>query len=70
MKDTRLMRVPNKYYNQVKDMTKRYNYPSMTSFLKKEGTTILQNVDTINRLFKPVMGIFGKGKFNVKKQKK
>lgn len=71
MRNTRLMRVPNKFHDQVSKMAKKYNYPSKTSFLEKEGIVILENVDTINKYFKPVFGLFKKGgHMNVKNIKK
>jgi len=50
---TKLARVPVSFDIQVTKMRKRYWYSANTDFLDKEGTTIFQNVDYINKIFKP-----------------
>lgn len=50
---TKLMRVPKSFDFQIDKMTKSYGYKSKTEFLDKQGKTIFENVDYINKVFNP-----------------
>jgi len=56
------MRVPRKFKDKVFFMSKKYDYPSTTEFLEKDGTKVFDNADYINDLIRGFSKVFKRSK--------
>jgi hypothetical protein len=48
MSRSRLMRVPESFYERVNHCTKKYGFKSNTKFLEMEGNKLLDNANTLS----------------------